>query len=56
VDWTGRITKVDDAMVRTVLFEAANVMLSRVTRFSALKAWAPQVAKLRGLLDRRWWG
>jgi transposase len=49
VDWTGRITKVGDAMVRTVLFEAANVMLSRVTRFSALKAWALQVAKLRGL-------
>jgi hypothetical protein len=24
-------------MVRTALFEAANVMLSRVTRFSALK-------------------
>jgi transposase len=49
VDWTGRITKVGDAMVRTALFEAANVMLSRVTRFSALKAWAMRLAKLRGL-------
>jgi transposase len=49
VDWTGRISKVGDAMVRTALFEAANVMLSRVTRFSALKAWALRVAKLRGL-------
>ena len=49
VDGTGRISKVGDAMVRTALFEAANVMLSRVTRFSALKAWALRVAKLRGL-------
>jgi transposase len=49
VDWTGRISKVGDAMVRAALFEAANVMLSRVTRFSALKAWALRVAKLRGL-------
>ena len=38
-----------DAMVRTALFEAANVMLSRVTRFSTLKAWALRVAKLRGM-------
>ena len=28
VDWTGRISKVGDAMARTALFEAANVMLS----------------------------
>jgi transposase len=49
VDWTGRISKVGDAMVRTALFEAANVMLSRVTRFSRLKAWALRVAKLRGI-------
>ena len=49
VDWTGRISKVGDAMVRTALFEAANVMLSRVTRFSTLKAWALRVAKLRGM-------
>src|SRR5215831_12590014 len=49
VDWTGRISKVGDAMVRTALFEAANVMLSRVTRFSTLKAWALRVAKLRGV-------
>jgi hypothetical protein len=47
VDRTGRISKVGDVMVRTALFEAANAMLSRVTRFSALKAWALRVAKLR---------
>ena len=44
VDRTGRISKVGDAMVRTALFEAANVMLSRATRFSTLKAWALRVA------------
>jgi transposase len=49
VDRTGQISKVGDEMVRTALFEAANTMLSRVTRFSALKAWALRVAKLRGL-------
>jgi len=48
VDWTGRIGKVGDAMARTALFEAANVMLSRVTRFSARKAWAMGVARRRG--------
>jgi len=26
-------------MVRTALYEAANVLLSRVTRFSAFKRW-----------------
>jgi transposase len=49
VDWTGRISKVGDAMVRTALYEAANVLLNRVTRFSALKAWGVRIAKLRGL-------
>ena len=48
VDRTGRITKVGDVMVRTVLFEAANVILSRVARFSTLKAWALRIAKRRG--------
>jgi transposase len=48
-DMTGGISKVGDAMVRTALYEAANVMLSRPTRFSALKRWAMEVAKRRGL-------
>ena len=48
VDWTGRIGKVGDAMARTALFEAADVMLSRATRFSAPKAWAMGVARRRG--------
>ncbi|MBM3653481.1 MAG: IS110 family transposase [Alphaproteobacteria bacterium] len=48
-DVTGRITRAGDAMVRTALYEAANILLSRVTRFSALKRWGMEVAKRRGL-------
>ena len=36
-DVTTGISKVGDEMVRTALYEAANVILSRLTRFSALK-------------------
>ena len=35
-------------MVRTALYEAANVLLSRITRFSKLKRWGMEVAKRRG--------
>ena len=37
VDWTGRISKCGDAMLRTYLFEAANVLLTRVPKWSALR-------------------
>lgn len=47
-DVTGAISRVGDEMVRTALYEAANVILSRTTRFSALKRWAMDVAKRRG--------
>lgn len=47
-DVTGGISRVGDEMVRTALYEAANVLLSRVTRFSALKRWGMDVAKRRG--------
>ena len=36
-------------MVRTALFEAAHIMLTRTTRFSSLKCWALDVAKRRGM-------
>jgi transposase len=49
IDRTGRITKVGDAMVRTALFEAAHVMLTRQLRFSALKAWALRIAGRHGM-------
>ncbi|HEX2083101.1 MAG TPA: IS110 family transposase, partial [Xanthomonadaceae bacterium] len=48
-DVIGGISKVGDAMVRTALYEAANVVLSRPTCFSTLKRWAMEVARRRGL-------
>ncbi len=39
VDWTGRISKCGDAMLRSYLFEAAGVLLTRVPKWSAVKAW-----------------
>jgi transposase len=48
-DVTGGISKAGDAMVRTALYEAANVMLTRSGKFSTLKRWALEVAKRRGM-------
>jgi hypothetical protein len=47
-DVAGGITRTGDGMVRTALYEAANVLLSRITRFSKLKRWGMDVAKRRG--------
>ncbi|CAN7658919.1 IS110 family transposase [Phyllobacterium sp. LjRoot231] len=44
----GRISLCGDAMMRALLYEAAQVMLSRVKKWSWLKAWAMNVAKRRG--------
>src|SRR6266481_6439841 len=49
IDWTGRISKCGDAMLRTYLFEAAGVLLTRVPKWSALKAWGMRLAKRNGL-------
>lgn len=46
--FTGRISRWGDAMMRSLLYEAAQVLLARVKRWSALKAWAMQVARRRG--------
>jgi len=53
LDVTGSITKVGDRMVRTALYEAASVMLTRTVRFSSLKAWGMAVAKRRGTRKAR---
>ena len=53
IDYQGRISKCGDAMVRTALYEAANVVLTRTTRWSALKAWAMRIAMKRGLKRAR---
>ena len=49
IDWTGRISKCGDKMLRSYLYEAANVLLTRVTRWSVLKAWGVRLAKRSGL-------
>ena len=49
IDWTGRISKCGDKMLRSYLFEAANVLLTRVAKWSALKAWGIRLAKRSGL-------
>ena len=36
----GRISLCGDAMMRTLLFEAAQIILTRASRWSWLKAWA----------------
>jgi len=45
----GSISRCGDAMVRTLLYEAAQVLLNRVRKWSWLKAWAMKIARQRGL-------
>ena len=49
IDWSGRISKCGDGMLRMYLFEAAGVLLTRVPKWSALKAWGTRLAKRNGL-------
>lgn len=49
VDWTGRISKCGDKLLRGYLYEAANVLLTRVAKWSTLKAWGIRLAKRSGL-------
>ena len=53
VDWTGRISKCGDAMVRTYLFEAAGVLMTRVPHWCRLKAWGLRLAKRIGFKKAR---
>ena len=48
-DYTGRISKIGDGPVRTALYEAAHVILTRAVKGSALKSWAARLAKRAGL-------
>lgn len=49
VDRTGAISRCGDEMMRTALYEAAQVMLTHSAKWSWLKAWAMQIARRRGL-------
>ena len=48
VDRSGRISRCGDTLARTLLYEAAVVILSRVKRASSLKDWARAIAKRSG--------
>ena len=48
-DRTGAISKCGDEMLRVMLYEAAQILLMRSTKWSWLKAWAMQVARRRGI-------
>lgn len=49
VDRSGRISKCGDALARTLMYEAAVVILTRVKRASSLKNWAQSIAKRSGV-------
>jgi len=49
IDVTGPISKIGDAGVRAVLYEAAHVILTRPIRGGALKSWAARIAKRAGM-------
>jgi transposase len=48
-DYTGRISRCGDALMRATLYEAAHTLLTHTQRWSSLKAWGVRVAQRRGL-------
>ena len=48
VDRSGRISRCGDTLARTLLYEAAVVLLTRVKRASPLKDWAQAIARRSG--------
>jgi len=48
-DITGRISKIGDASVRTALYQAAHIILTKPVKGGALKSWAARIAKRAGM-------
>jgi transposase len=48
-DRTGGISRCGDEMMRVMLYEAAQILLTRTVKWSWLKAWAMTIAKRRGM-------
>jgi transposase len=48
VDRSGRISRCGDTLARTLMYEAAVVILTRVKRASSLKDWAHAIARRSG--------
>jgi transposase len=49
IDRSGRISRCGDEMMRVMLYEAAQAMLTRTNKWSWLKAWAMKIARHRGM-------
>jgi transposase len=49
VDRSGRISRCGDTLGRTLMYEAAVVILTRVQRASSLKDWALSIASRSGM-------
>jgi len=49
VNRSGAISHCGDEMMRVMLYEAAQVMLTRTNKWSWLKAWAMKIARHRGM-------
>ena len=49
INRTGAISHCGDEMMRVMLYEAAQILLMRSTRWSWLKAWAMKIARHRGM-------
>ena len=49
MDRAGRISKCGDTLARTLMYEAAVVLMTRVKRASGLKDWAEAIAKRSGV-------
>jgi transposase len=49
IDYDGRVSKCGDAMLRTMLYEAAQSLLTHSRKWSWLKAWGMRVAQRRGM-------
>lgn len=47
-DTPGRISKAGDTEVRSALYAAANIILTRSTKWSSLKAWGTRLARSKG--------
>ena len=49
INRSGAISKCGDEMMRVMLYEAAQILLMRSTKWSWLKAWAMKIARHRGM-------
>ncbi len=49
IDYDGGISKSGDIMLRTMLYEAAQILMTQSRHWSWLKAWGMKVAKRRGM-------